>query len=133
MNKQSPKAASMQRKLALSAIAGGIMAIYSGHAAASVTNPTIGALLWSEEFNGTTLNTNIWNVENGNGCQIGLCGYGNAELQTYTPNNLSVGTVPFEANTRALAIAGSSSARVFARNPSRIRSRPGRLFTWIDP
>ncbi len=76
----------------------------AAQASASVTNPTIGALLWSEEFNGTTLNTTVWTPYNGDGCQIGLCGYGNAELESYSPNNLSIVNVPFEPGTRALAI-----------------------------
>nr|WP_307742562.1 family 16 glycosylhydrolase [Massilia varians] len=77
-------------------------------AAASVTNPVIGQLLWSEEFNSTSLNTGVWTASDGNGCQINLCGYGNAELQYYSPNNLSIVNVPFESGTRALAIQARS-------------------------
>ncbi|MFG6466486.1 glycoside hydrolase family 16 protein [Roseateles sp. BYS87W] len=73
-------------------------------ASASVTSPVIGRLLWSEEFNGPSLDGSVWNTYNGNGCQIGLCGYGNQELEYYHPNNLSVVNVPFEPGTRALAI-----------------------------
>ena len=76
----------------------------SAHVGAGVTNPVIGQLLWSEEFNGTSLNTAVWTASDGNGCQINLCGYGNAELQYYSPNNLSIVNVPFESGTRALAI-----------------------------
>ncbi|MEW6759240.1 MAG: glycoside hydrolase family 16 protein [Pseudomonadota bacterium] len=80
----------------------------SAQAGAGVTNPVIGQLLWSEEFNGTTLNTTVWTPSDGNGCQINLCGYGNAELQYYSPNNLSIVNVPFESGTRALAIQARS-------------------------
>lgn len=73
-------------------------------AQASVTNPAIGQLIWSEEFNGASLNTGTWTATDGNGCQINLCGYGNAELEYYSPNNLSIADVPFEPGTRALAI-----------------------------
>jgi beta-glucanase (GH16 family) len=76
----------------------------SAQAGAGVTNPVIGQLLWSEEFNGSSLNTAVWTASDGNGCQINLCGYGNAELQYYSPNNLSIVNVPFESGTRALAI-----------------------------
>jgi beta-glucanase (GH16 family) len=86
------------------AAAAGLLMACAAQANASVTNPTIGALLWSEEFNGTTLDTNTWTPYNGDGCQIGLCGYGNAELESYSPNNLSIVNVPFEPGTRALAI-----------------------------
>jgi beta-glucanase (GH16 family) len=80
----------------------------STQAAASVTNPVIGQLLWSEEFNGASLNTGVWSATDGNGCQINLCGYGNAELEYYSPNNLSIVNVPFESGTRALAIQARS-------------------------
>lgn len=82
----------------------GVLVAASAQAGASVTNPTIGRLLWSEEFNGTSLNTGVWRTYDGNGCQINLCGYGNAELEYYSPNNLSIADVPFEPGTRALAI-----------------------------
>ncbi|WP_322400714.1 glycoside hydrolase family 16 protein [Massilia luteola] len=74
------------------------------HASASVTSPAIGQLLWSEEFNGPSLDTSRWTATDGNGCQINLCGYGNAELEYYSPNNVSIADVPFEPGTRALAI-----------------------------
>lgn len=86
------------------AAAASLLLTCAAQAGASVTNPTIGALLWSEEFNGTALDTNTWTPYNGDGCQIGLCGYGNAELESYSPNNLSIVNVPFEPGTRALAI-----------------------------
>ncbi len=82
----------------------------SAQAGAGVTNPVIGQLLWSEEFNGTSLNTAVWTPSDGNGCQINLCGYGNAELQYYSPNNLSIVNVPFESGTRALAIQARAQA-----------------------
>lgn len=89
-------------------IAAGVLLAASAQACASVTNPQIGQLLWSEEFNGTSLNTGVWSATDGNGCQINLCGYGNAELEYYSPNNLSIVNVPFESGTRALAIRAQS-------------------------
>ncbi|WAC70841.1 glycoside hydrolase family 16 protein [Roseateles sp. SL47] len=88
----------------LRTVAFGLLVAASAQASASVTNPTIGRLLWSEEFNGSALNTGVWRTYDGNGCQINLCGYGNAELEYYSPNNLSIADVPFEPGTRALAI-----------------------------
>ena len=85
-------------------LAAGLLLTCAAQASASVTNPAIGQLLWSEEFNGATLNTGVWTATDGNGCQINLCGYGNAELEYYSPNNLSIADVPFEPGTRALAI-----------------------------
>ena len=41
-------------------------------------------LVWSDEFDGTELNTAYWNVEDN------ARGGGNAELQYYSPNNVSI-------------------------------------------
>ena len=40
-------------------------------------------IVWSDEFNGNSINTNVWAFETGTGCP-GLCGWGNNELQYYT-------------------------------------------------
>lgn len=43
-------------------------------------------LVWSEEFNGKTLNEKVWNFELGDGCP-NICGWGNNEKQLYTRDN----------------------------------------------
>ena len=91
-------------------ILAGLLLGAAAQAAASVSNPAIGQLLWSEEFNGTSVDSSVWTAADGNGCQINLCGYGNAELQYYSPNNASIVNVPFESGTRALAIQARSQA-----------------------
>lgn len=40
------------------------------------------SLVWSDEFNGSTLNTSDWNYDVGDGCPN--CGWGNNELEYYT-------------------------------------------------
>lgn len=72
------------------------------NAMADVMNPVIGNLLYEEQFN--SLNTSAWNVIEGDGCAIGLCGWGNQELEYYRAANVAIENVPFEPNTRALAI-----------------------------
>ncbi|MBK9120553.1 MAG: family 16 glycosylhydrolase [Phycisphaerales bacterium] len=49
-------------------------------------------LLWSDEFDGTSLNPDHWEYMLGNGCTYGICGWGNNELQWYTarPENIFV-------------------------------------------
>ncbi|MCS0633161.1 glycoside hydrolase family 16 protein [Telluria mixta] len=86
------------------AAAAGVLLACAAQAGASVTSPAIGQLLWSEEFNGPSLDASRWTATDGNGCQINLCGYGNQELEYYSPNNVSIADVPFEPGTRALAI-----------------------------
>ena len=41
-------------------------------------------MAWSDEFGGTQLNTSSWTYEIGNGCNVGVCGWGNNEMETYT-------------------------------------------------
>lgn len=49
-------------------------------------------LVWADEFVGTAINLNKWNIQTGDGCDISLCGWGNNELEYYTgdPENISV-------------------------------------------
>ena len=47
-------------------------------------------LVWEENFDGDTLDTDIWNFELGDGCDQGICGWGNQELQRYTDSNHSL-------------------------------------------
>ncbi len=91
-------------------LAATVLLACSTQAGAGVTNPAIGQLLWSEEFNGNSLNTTVWTATDGNGCATNFCGFGNAELQYYSPNNLSIVNVPFESGTRALAIQARAQA-----------------------
>jgi beta-glucanase (GH16 family) len=46
-------------------------------------------LVWSDEFEGSSLNTLDWSYDIGNGCPS-LCGWGNNELQYYRSQNVSV-------------------------------------------
>ncbi|MGB1031773.1 MAG: glycoside hydrolase family 16 protein, partial [Flavobacteriales bacterium] len=46
-------------------------------------------LVWEDNFDGTTLNTDFWNYDLGNGCPD-LCGWGNNEPQIYTDDASNV-------------------------------------------
>ncbi len=41
-------------------------------------------LIWSDEFEDEALNDQNWSYNLGNGCDLGICGWGNEELQSYT-------------------------------------------------
>ncbi|MCC4622625.1 glycoside hydrolase family 16 protein [Xanthomonas cassavae CFBP 4642] len=49
-------------------------------------------LVWEENFNGPSIDGSKWTYDVGNGCQIGLCGWGNGEMQYYTsrPENARI-------------------------------------------
>ena len=46
-------------------------------------------LVWTDTFNGTSLDTSKWSYQVGTGCP-NLCGWGNNELQYYRPENVTV-------------------------------------------
>ena len=47
-------------------------------------------LIWSDEFDGGTLDLTKWSHDIGTGSQYGLWGWGNGELQFYQPQNTTV-------------------------------------------
>ena len=56
------------------------------------TDPLIGELIWAQEFDaeaGAEPSTEFWSHETGDGAHFGLQGWGNQELQFYTPQNVS--------------------------------------------
>jgi len=81
---------------------GGLLA--ANLSSADVRNPTIGPLIFEENFD--SFNPSHWNVVTGDGCQFGpdLCGWGNQELQWYGENNLSIESIPGDSGNRALVI-----------------------------
>ena len=59
-------------------------------------------ILWEENFN--EFNTDVWEAEIGDGCDQGLCGWGNDELQSYKQENVYIEAIPGEAENNALVI-----------------------------
>ena len=41
-------------------------------------------LVWSDEFDSATIDDSMWSFDIGDGCDRGICGWGNNELQYYT-------------------------------------------------
>ncbi len=66
--------------------------------------PGIGDLIWEDNFD--TLNTDVWTIDTGDGCQYGadLCGWGNQELQWYAETNVEIRDVPGEGDNKAVAL-----------------------------
>lgn len=65
-------------------------------------------IVWEDNFN--SFNSSIWNVDLGNGCDKGpgMCGWGNQELQSYQPGNLTIEPIAGEAGNNALVITAKS-------------------------
>lgn len=57
-------------------------------------------LAWEDSFNGTRLDTEVWNYETGTGSQpeYNIWGWGNNELQYYTQEAVTLGTEPVSGN-----------------------------------
>lgn len=66
------------------------------------TSAQVGDLLWEDNFD--TLNQSSWTIDEGNGCDQGLCGWGNQELQSYQPGNVFIQSVPGEPGNNALVL-----------------------------
>jgi len=71
-------------------------------------NAAVGQLLWEDNFD--TLNSDIWTIDTGDGCDQGLCGWGNQELQWYSEDNTYIETVPGEAGNNALVLEAKSES-----------------------
>ena len=72
----------------------------------------VGEVIWEEQFD--SVNTDIWNVINGDGCPL-LCGFGNQELQYYRPANVYIEEVAGEDGNNAIVLEAMEQA--FAGKP----------------
>lgn len=77
------------------------LALAAGPAAASWS------LVWSDEFNGTSLDATNWAPDIGNGCPT-LCGWGNNELQYYRSQNVAVTGGNLVLTTKAESFGGNA-------------------------
>jgi len=72
------------------------------------------SLVWSDEFNGTSLNAANWAPDLGNGCPS-LCGWGNNELQYYTAQNVTVTGGNLVLTTKVESNGAFTSGKVTTR------------------
>lgn len=75
-------------------------------------------LLWSDEFNDAALNSSNWTHELGNGCNVGICGWGNNELEVYTDKAENIRLENGKLVITAIKEAGGgfTSARIKTEN-----------------
>ncbi|QCR21029.1 Ig-like domain-containing protein [Pontibacter sp. SGAir0037] len=86
-------------------------------------------LVWEENFNGNTINPENWTFDFGDGCERGLCGWGNQELQYYTsrPENARIedGNLVIEARRENFQSRQFTSARM--KSYGRVQFKYGTL------
>lgn len=75
---------------------------------------------WSDEFNGSALDTTKWGYQDGTGAEYGLDGWGNNEQQYYTRDNLTVadGTMTITATKGTHNGKAYDSARIWTMSDS---------------
>lgn len=72
--------------------------------------------VWQDEFNDTLLNNTDWSYELGDGCDKGVCGWGNNELETYTDDTSNIKTRDGRLIITARNDAGYTSARIITQD-----------------
>ncbi|MBL6446422.1 family 16 glycosylhydrolase [Fulvivirga sp. 29W222] len=75
-------------------------------------------LVWSDEFDGSSLDLTKWEPQIGDGCAEGICGWGNNELQYYKAENaiVSNGTLKIVAKKERVRNKAYTSARLRTKN-----------------
>jgi len=71
-------------------------------------------IIWQDEFEMAALDESKWSYQNGNGCDVGLCGWGNNELQWYQPENVEVsnGTLKIKAKKEKVENSEYTAAKI---------------------
>jgi beta-glucanase (GH16 family) len=65
-------------------------------------------LVWSDEFDEAELDTTKWDIQLGDGCDLGICGWGNGEFQNYTAENFAVGDGTLRITARRSTVAADT-------------------------
>jgi len=74
-------------------------------------------LVWADEFDGDTLNTEKWSYQTGTGTEYGLDRWGNNELQYYQEENVSVGDGVMTITAKRENVGGSQFTSGRIRTP----------------
>ena len=80
-------------------------------------------LVWSDEFDGASLDPNTWFFETGDGSQYGIPGWGNNELEYYLPDNAQIvdGKLTITARKESIGAFNYTSARINTRDRFAVR------------
>jgi beta-glucanase (GH16 family) len=120
-----PKAAFTAKAVVVLIFAVGWLFAMEADAADVLSNPSFETvppttqwnIIWSDEFNGDCINTNVWTFETGNGCPD-VCGWGNNELEYYTSRTNNV----YEGNGLLHIVAQEESTNGFSFTSARMKT-----------
>lgn len=89
-----------------------------GAGAASAQQCPSATPIFADEFNGTAVDTTKWELQTGDGCSYGLCGWGNSELESYQAANATVanGILTITAKKQRVGSKAYTSARLRTLN-----------------
>lgn len=83
------------------------------------------SLVWADEFNNGPLDATAWSHQNGDGCDINLCGWGNNELEYYTnrPENLFFqdGKMIIEARKENFSTRNYTSSKIITAGKKKFK------------
>lgn len=86
--------------------------------------------VFADEFNGSAVDASKWQLQTGDGCSYGICGWGNSELQSYQTANAAVsnGLLTITAKKQRVGSKAYTSARLRTLNmPAGGQWRHGRF------
>lgn len=74
--------------------------------------------VFADEFNGSAVDTSKWEIQTGDGCSYGVCGWGNSELESYQAANATVanGLLTITAKKQRVGSKAYTSARLRTLN-----------------
>ncbi|MCJ7591610.1 MAG: glycoside hydrolase family 16 protein, partial [Woeseiaceae bacterium] len=86
-------------------------------------------LVWSDEFDGATLNPEVWFYESGDGTQYGIPfpSWGNNELEYYLPDNVQLANGVLEITARRESAAGYNYTSGRINTQDRFAFKYGRI------
>ena len=96
------------------ATAGGIDMAFVTLSTTMPAAPEADMVIWRDEFEGASLDTDKWDIQTGTGCPDLCGGWGNNELQSYSSQNISVnnGNLAITATDRPDSSSPYGSARI---------------------
>lgn len=91
-----------------------MLCICTGCTSCTTAGPQGYHLVWSDEFNGKTIDTDKWDFQTGTGSQYGMTDWGNNELEYYTKDNAFIenGNLVIEARQETKEGKAYTSARL---------------------